>query len=159
MKNRYYKIELAFFLILAAMCAGYGILALQMPLGRLSNPAQGFFPGLMSLIGLILSLLCAYKSFRKLKGPAEDANPGVDLGQKSSLVTVAVYLGMIIFFIIFADIIGSYTCLVLLVLGLSKAQGLPGIVKPLILALCSAAVFYLVFGSFLGVMLPTGFLI
>ena len=107
MKNRYYKIELAFFLILAAMCAGYGILALQMPLGRLSNPAQGFFPGLMSLIGLILSLLCAYKSFRKLKGPAEDANPGVDLGQKSSLVTVAVYLGMIIFFIIFADIIGS----------------------------------------------------
>ena len=45
MKNKYYKIELAFFCILAIMCAVYGYLALQMPLGKLSNPAQGFFRG------------------------------------------------------------------------------------------------------------------
>ena len=161
MKNKYYNIELAFFCILAIMCAVYGYLALQMPLGKLSNPAQGFFPGLMSLIGLVLSLICAATTLRKMRrtGEGEEPKGGVDFGQGSGFVTIALYIGMILFFIIFADIIGSYTCLFFLVLVLAKAQKLPGIVKPLVLAALSAVGFYLVFGAFLGVMLPKGFLI
>ena len=159
-KSKYTRYELAFYLILAVLCAVYGVFSLQMPMGKLSNPAQGFFPALMSVIGLGLSLLCAWGPLRKLRRPAADEEkPGVDFTGRSGLLTVALYIGMILFFILFAGVLGSYVCVFLLVLVLCKAQGLPGAIKPLLLAACSAAAFYLTFGRFLGVMLPSGLLI
>ena len=161
MKHKYRKLELLFYVFLALFCLVFGILSMQMPFGSMRKPGQAFFPTLMSGIGLVLSILCIIETVQKIRKEAPDEEPeaGVYFSQKGSIWAVVVYIGMILFFIIFAKIIGSYVCIGLLLLILSKVQGLEGWIKPLLLTVVGTAAFYLIFGQFLGVALPSGFLI
>lgn len=160
MKNKYHLYETVAYLSLMVLCIVYCSFALKMPFGKLAKPGQGFFPIILSLIGAALSAIATADSYKAYKRPeAKEAQPGVDFGNINSIRRLIIYVAMIVFFIIFADILGAYMCILIMIFTLSKIQRLPGLIKPTLLAVCSTLAFYLVFNQFLGVLLPTGLLL
>ncbi|MEH7387798.1 tripartite tricarboxylate transporter TctB family protein [Bacillus sp. JJ1521] len=151
-----------FYFTLAVLCFIYFLSAIKIPFGSLSKPLQGFFPVTLSVIGIALCLFNGIRDLVEKSKPNKETGleeSGVEFTDKKAVFKLVSYIGVIILFILLAGILGTFTCIFLLVLVLSKIQGLPGIVKPLFIAIGTAVVFYLVFGLLLEVLLPTGIFI
>jgi hypothetical protein len=123
----------------------YLYLAHGLTFGTLGSPKSGFLPTLAGTITLVFSLilLCRQSHFREKK-----AQLPVDWTKFLFII-----IGLL-FYIIILNSIGYFFATFILLFYFFKLGDTVGWVFPLVISLCSCAVFYLLFSYYLKVTLP-----
>lgn len=147
----------------------YTILAMNIPLGSITQPGPGLYPVAIGYIAICLSLFVAISESnakRKIQEYKKDQNSRNEwvqfdgesqVGEGSLLKIIAcnlIVLSMIFLF----NYLGALLSLFFLTLLLLKAFGTPGFIKPLIISICFALLIYLLFNNLLNLLLPKGLL-
>ena len=139
---------------LVAVSAGYLLMALDFPFGTLSKPKSGFVPTILGVLGVVLSILIICVDSRT---PAEKKKEPVRWKQ---VITnpITGYMASLLAIALLFETLGSLIAITLLVFVLCKISGLEGWVKPLITAVITSVVVWVVFGIWLQCHLPSGLL-
>lgn len=145
------KTESVFSIVIAILCLGYLFFIWQMDdFGSVTEPGAAFFPGVLGIVGLIVSLRVWMTS---IKAKADSKKESVS---KEGLKRFWSYVAASLIFIPVFETLGAYVAIFALVLVLSKILGGKGWVQPVGLAAASSIIAYLLFFIVLEVPLPRG---
>jgi hypothetical protein len=135
------------------MGAGYLIESLRLPMGTSGRPGSGFYPFLVgiALVGLSLALSVQSLTQKELPGEKAEAFPkGQDLGR------VVAVSSSLIFFAVFFKPLGYGICSVALMMAVLRLLGLRSWAKTAMISILTMGISYYLFASILGVPLPQG---
>jgi putative tricarboxylic transport membrane protein len=136
------------FLMLAL---GAFIESMQLPFGRISAPAAGFFPAVLAVLLALTSLLAFLQALRGSNDGAAQSEP---LKWKKILLT----LGLLLVFGLVFERLGYLLSTFLFIIFLLRAVERQSWRLALSVALSASVVSYIIFGLLLGTPLPAGFL-
>jgi putative tricarboxylic transport membrane protein len=126
------------------------VLSLKLGFGTLKKPGAGLFPFLCGLIIFVESLVLIF-----FKGKTSDADASPSSYERKHLLSMA---AIFILWIILMPWLGYIVVTFLAAFSFSKAIGLEGWRKPILLAAGITGFCYLLFDVYLYVDLPRGFL-
>ena len=139
------------------ICLVYLTFALKQPFGSLSDPGPGFFPVLLSFIGILTALFIIFKQTaapRSISDSPEEAT-----GQSQEQVrNVFLYILTVSLCALVFTHLGILITITLLTFALAKISGVQGWRFPLLLGISSTISLYVVFGIWLKISLPHGLL-
>lgn len=144
-------VSLCFLVLGGAYLAG----SFFLPMGTVAQPGAGFYPLLVgiALVSLSLPLLAQSLKTKEIGQKGEEAFPkGEDLHR-----VVAVALALI-FFAVLLKPLGYGICSAALIIAVLRFLGLRSWVRTILIALLSMAISYYIFASVLDVPLPRGLL-
>lgn len=145
------KAESIFSMVIAILCLVYLFFIWQMDdFGAVTEPGAAFFPAVLGVVGLVVSL-SVWMTSRKEKKDSQKGSVS-----KEGLKRFWSYVVASLIFIPVFETLGAYVAIFALVLVLSKILGGKGWVQPVGLAAVSAIIAYLLFFIVLEVPLPRG---
>ena len=145
------KAESIFSLLIAVLCLGYLFFVHQMDdYGEITEPGAAFFPAVLGLLGLGVSLKIWISSMLK-----KEASKNAKIPREGQMRLFSYLVACLVFVPVF-ETLGAYVAIFALVLVLTKILGEKGWLRPLILAAASSVIAYLLFFIALDVPLPRG---
>lgn len=145
------KAESIFSLCIALLCLGYLFFVWKMDeLGSVNEPGAAFFPAVLGMLGLVVSLKIMLTSMA-----GTEAGQAINI-PRPGLLRFLTYLAAGLLFIPLFENLGANIAIFALVLVLTKVLGAKGWLKPVVLASASSVVAYLLFVVMLEVPLPRG---
>ena len=137
-------------MVLAIVGLGIAVLSLKLGFGTLNKPGAGLFPFLCGLIIFIESLMLLF-----FKGQTRDAKTSSNSYERKHLLSMSM---IFILWILLMPVLGYIPITFLAAVSFSKAIGLEGWRKPVLLAAGITVFCYLLFDVYLYVDLPRGLL-
>jgi len=141
-------------LVFIIMGGAYLVGSFYLPMGTVAHPGAGFYPLLVGIALVCLSVPSLIHSLKKKEiQKEEEAFPkGKDLYR---VLGVALAL---IFFAVFLKPLGYGICSAALMVAVLRFLGLRSWMKTVLISILSTAISYYLFASVLDVPLPRGFL-
>jgi putative tricarboxylic transport membrane protein len=134
-----------------ALGVGWG--ALQMPMGTLGHPGAGFLPFWVGAALALMSVSLIVRSLRAREDPGDDGSAGRDRQRM-----VGVLAGLVLYSLLLEPV-GFLAVTWLLLTGLARLLEAPGWPAAVVFGALGTAGSYGLFGLWLGVPLPRGFLL
>ena len=150
MNNGMRRPESVFALAVSVFCAMFLYFSWKIDLGSMDEPKAGFMPLLVGVMGLGTGLILFLSSLRDTEDKTAEPIP-IDGKQRF----IGCLLSSIIFIPVF-EFAGASMGIFLLVLALTKVLGAKGWLQPIILAVMSSVIAYVLFFTILDVPLPRG---
>ena len=146
------RLKSGFLFVLTLGSIFYLYSAFQMDIGTVNEPNTGFIPVILGVITLIVSLLLLIITYK-------DADEKIfeNIARQDKLRLLG-YIIITIAFVPVFEMLGTVVAIFLLVFSLNKMSGAKGWLSPVLLALVSAIVVFMVFYMGLDVPLPQGIL-
>ena len=146
------RLKSGFLFVLTLGSIFYLYSAFQMDIGTVNEPNTGFIPVILGVITLIVSLLLLIITYK-------DADEKIfeNIARQDKLRLLG-YIIITIAFVPVFEMLGTIVAIFLLVFSLNKMSGAKGWLSPVLLALVSAIVVFMVFYMGLDVPLPQGIL-
>lgn len=136
-------------LLLSASYLAYSLSNYQ--LGTVRSPREGLMP---AILGAGAVLICAVLTLQAFLGKGDAQNVRFNISWLRFFLLIAVSVA----YALLLTYLGYPLSTFLFLLGVLKIVKVNGWIKPLLIALMTAAVFYGVFKFALGVLLPSGIL-
>jgi hypothetical protein len=141
----------------------YGIMALNMPRGRLSYPGPGLFPMIIGVFLVATALGCLIQEIlpgKRGAGPSAPSLPNQDLAAPGSRNVKKTFqlMALMIGYTLALKQIGFLVCICLFLVVAIRIFGYRRWVPALVMAAVIAAVSYITFVLWLKVPLPLGIL-
>ena len=144
--------------VFALLMAGLGVVvawssATRLGFGTLAEPGAGFFP---CAVGLVLAAAGAHSAASGWRGAGRGA--GATALPRESLSRIGLMVASLVGWLLLLPAAGYVFATFLAVVAMSKTVGLPGRLRPVVLAAGVAAGLYLFFDFIFYVDLPRGLL-
>lgn len=146
------QIKSGFLFVLTLGSIFYLYSAFQMDIGTVNEPNTGFIPVILGVITLIVSLLLLILTYKDA-----DEKMFENIARQDKLRLLG-YIIITIAFVPVFEMLGTIVAIFLLIFSLNKISGAKGWLSPVLLALVSAIIVFMVFYMGLDVPLPQGIL-
>lgn len=146
------RLKSGFLFVLTLGSIFYLYSAFQMDIGTVNEPNTGFIPVILGVITLIISLLLLILTYKDA-----DEKMFENIARQDKLRLLG-YIIITIAFVPVFEMFGTIVAIFLLIFSLNKISGAKGWLSPVLLALVSAIVVFMVFYMGLDVPLPQGIL-
>ena len=153
MKTSSIRIEALFCLFLACFFGFILVVSVQLGFGALRSPGPGFFPAVISLLGIVFSVAVFFKYLADRS--RKEAGQRIFTGNQRArfLAMIATFCG----WLILMPWLGFIFVTFLATLAFAKIMGLEGWWRPALLALGASVFIYLLFDVWFYADLPRGF--
>ena len=140
-------------------CVGLGLAlgvvwgALRMPMGTLGHPAAGFLPFLVGAALMLMSVSLIARSLLARPNPPDNTSEVLDRRRMVGVLAALVLYSLLL------EAVGFLPGTLLLLTGLARLLAAPGWKAAVVFGALGTAGSYGLFGLWLGVPLPKGFLL
>lgn len=138
-----------FLLLLSVFYLSYSVTHYN--IGTFRVPKEGFMPLLLGIAGVLLSAFLTVQAFMN-RGDAQKVRFSISWLRFFGLI------GISLLYALTMESVGYLLDTFVFLLVVLKIAKVDGWVKPVVISLLTAVVFYLIFKSALGVMLPGGWI-